>query len=128
MDTSIAKIDTERRVVKGWASVAASADGTTVIDSQGDVIDAADLEDAAHDFALSFREANTMHAGPVTGRLVESFVSTPETLEKMGVPPGVLPTGWWVGFKIDDDAAWEGVKSGKYRAFSIEGTGTREPI
>lgn len=128
MDTSIAKIDEEQRLVYGWASVAASADGEPVIDSQGDIIDAADLEKAAHNFALDFREANSMHAGPVTGRLVESFVSSPATLEKMGIPTGVLPTGWWVGFKIDDDTAWEGVKSGKFKGFSIEGTGTRTPV
>lgn len=128
MDTSIAKIDDEQRVVFGWASVAKRADGTTVEDSQGDVIYAGDLEKAAYDFVLDFREANSMHSGPVTGRLVESFVSTPEKLEKMGLAPDALPTAWWTGFKIEDDQAWSRVKSGHYTMFSIEGTGTRTAI
>ena len=128
MDTSIAKIDEEQRIVFGWASVAKRADGTTIEDSQGDVIESADLEKAAYDFVLDFREANAMHSGPVTGRLVESFVSTPEKLEKMGIPAGVLPTGWWSGYKIEDDDAWAGVKSGRYKMFSIEGVGTRTAI
>src|SRR3990167_3665318 len=105
MDTSIAKIDDEQRVVFGWASVAKRADGTTIEDSQGDVIDSEDLEKAAYDFVFDFREANAMHTGPVTGRLVESFVSTPEKLVKMGLAPDALPSAWWTGFKIDDDAA-----------------------
>ena len=128
MDTSIAKIDDEQRLVFGWASVAKRADGATIEDSQGDIIDPGDLETAAYDFVLDFREANTMHSGPVTGRLVESFVSTPEKLQKMGLAPDALPTAWWAGFKIDDDTAWEGVKSGRYKMFSIEGRGTREPV
>ena len=128
MDTSIAKIDEEQRVVFGWASVAVRKDGTTIEDAQGDVIEVADLEKAAYDFVLDFREANAMHSGPVTGRLVESFVSTPEKLEQMGIAKGVLPHGWWVVFKIDNDEAWARVKDQHYTMFSIEGTGTRTPV
>ena len=33
-----------------------------------------------------------------------------------------LPSGtWMVSMKIDDDEIWEGIKSGKYKGFSIEG-------
>lgn len=124
-ETTIAKLDAERRIAYGWASVAKSADGSDVVDAQGDVIAPEDLEDAAYEFVLKFREANTMHDGPVTARLVESFVATPDKLEKMGVPSGMLPSAWWVGFKVDDDDAWEGVKSGRFSMFSIEGSGTR---
>jgi hypothetical protein len=46
----------------------------------------------------------------------------------MGIPEGTLPIGWWVGFKITDDNAWERVKNGTYRMFSIEGRASREPI
>lgn len=124
-ETKIAKLDEERRLVFGWASVAKNADGTDVIDAQGDVIAPGDLETAAYDFVLKFREANTMHTGPVTARLVESFVATPDKLEKMGIPVEGVPSAWWTGFKVDDDTAWAGIKSGRYSQFSIEGTGKR---
>lgn len=125
---NIVKMDDEQRMVFGWATVTHDEAGTQLIDSQGDLIDVPDMERAAYGFVLDFREANTMHSGPVTGRLVESFVSTPEKIAKMGIPPGTIPSGWFVGFKVDDDAAWEGIKSGRYSAFSIEGKGKREAI
>ncbi len=46
----------------------------------------------------------------------------------MGIPPGTLPVGWWIGFYVDDDEAWEKIKNGTYKMFSIEGTATRETI
>ena len=128
MESQITKIDEDRRLVFGWASVSVAKDGTQVEDSQGDLIDPEDLEDAAYNFALNFREANAMHAGPVVGQLVESFVSTPEKLEKMGLAPDALPIAWWAGWHIEDDDVWAGVKSGRYSMFSIEGSAQRVPV
>jgi len=50
---------------------------------------------------------------------------TPEKLQKMGLPEGSLPIGWWVGYKISDQDVWEGVKKGKYTQFSVHGKGRR---
>ena len=127
MESNIAKIDDDQRLVFGWASVSVTKDGEQVEDSQGDIIDPADLETAAYEFVLKFREANAMHVGPVVGHLVESFVATPEKLEKMGLAADALPTGWWAGWKIADDEVWQGIKSGHYQMFSIEGHGQRVP-
>jgi hypothetical protein len=63
-----------------------------------------------------------------TSDLIESFVVTPEKLEKMGLAPSALPHGWWVGFKVNDDEQWRMVKSGERTAFSIHGTGTRTAV
>ena len=49
-------------------------------------------------------------------------------MKAMGIEEGILPYGWWVGFKITDKDAWEGIKSGKYQMFSIEGKGIREVV
>lgn len=117
----ITKIDDERRLVFGWANVAISKDGKQVVDAHDDVIDLQDLEDAAYEFNLTFRETGENHRGVAKGRLVESFVVTPEKLEALGLAKSALPGGWWVGFYIDDDAAWESVKKGTYRMFSIQG-------
>lgn len=49
----------------------------------------------------------------------------------INVPKGFndLPDGSLFGiFKVDNDAVWEDVKSGKYKGFSIEGKFNREPM
>ena len=61
-------------------------------------------------------------------RLVESCVFTPDKLTAMGIPEGTIPLGWWVGFYVDDDEAWEKIKNGTYTMFSIEGRGERDPV
>lgn len=62
------------------------------------------------------------------GKLIESCVFTEEKQRAMGIPPGTIPIGWWIGFKISDDDAWERVKNGTYKMFSIEGKANREPV
>lgn len=123
-DFEIAKADTSRQLVFGWASVAVDKSGTPVVDSQSDMIDPQTLEDAAYEFVLKFREANDSHAGPAIGQLVESMVFTPEKLAKLGLPADSLPTGWWTGFKLTPDA-FAAVADGSRRMFSIEGRATR---
>ena len=46
----------------------------------------------------------------------------------MGIPEGIVPEGWWIGFKVHDDRAWELIKNGTYKMFSIEGAGRREEV
>jgi hypothetical protein len=128
MESTIAKVDEDRRLVFGWASVSLAKDGSLVEDREGDTIDPRDLEDAAYEFVLEFGEANVAHSGPTVGRLVESFVSTPDKLAGMGLAADALPVGWWAGWRIDDDDAWAGVKDGRYQAFSIEGRAERVPV
>lgn len=128
MTEQILKADPMRQLVFGWASIALQKDGTQIVDLQGDVIDPADLEDAAYEFVLKFRDMNERHQEMVTGQLVESFVVTPDKLEKMGLAPDALPTGWWAGFHVADPAVFARVMSGEYSMFSIEGTAERVPV
>lgn len=125
---SVAKADDERHMVFGWASVAALADGTTVEDYQRDILEIEELEDAVYDYVLYFRDGGEMHQRRGIGVLVESVVFTPDKLKAMGIPEGTLPSGWWLGLKITDDAVWDRVKDGTYTMFSIEGEATRTPI
>ena len=125
----IVKLDTDRRIASGWFYVAQKRDGEQVTDHSGDeVSDLQNLEDVAFDFVLHSREGDVMHDGPVTAQLVESMVFTPAKLKAMGAPEGALPGGWWGGFRINDDAAWNRVKSGELAAFSVFGLGEREKI
>ena len=125
---TVMKSDDDKRQVFGWASVAIRATGETIVDYQNDIVEIEELEQAAYGFVLHYRTAGEMHERGDVGRLIESVVFTKEKAASMGIPDGVLPAAWWLGFVIDDDEVWQKVKSGEYSAFSIEGTATREKI
>lgn len=127
---SIFKTDSDKKLVFGWASVAITVNGEQLEDRQQDIIDPEDLEEAAYEYVLNFRDTGEEHIPTMRkkGKLVESCVLTAEKQKAMGIPEGSVPVGWWIGFKIEDDAAWERVKSGQYRMFSIEGKANREPV
>lgn len=125
----ISKYHDDEQLVFGWASVAKDVNGEAPLDWQGDVIEPLDLEKAVYKFNLEFRESNEMHVpGTVNGTLVESVMFTKEKMKAMGIPEGVVPEGWWVGFKISDQQAYRKVKAGIYKMFSIEGKATRVPL
>lgn len=127
---SIFKTDDDKRLVFGWASISINVDGEQLEDRQKDMIDPEDLEEAAYEYVLNFRDTGEEHIQTMRkkGKLVESCVFTAEKQKAIGIPEGTLPIGWWIGFKIEDDAAWERVKNGTYRMFSIEGKANRIPV
>lgn len=127
---SVFKTNDDKRLVFGWASVAITVDGEQLEDRQQDMIDPEDLESAAYEYVLNFRDAGEEHIPSMRkkGKLIESCVFTAEKQKAMGLPEGILPVGWWIGFKIDDDDAWERVRNGTYQMFSIEGKAQREPV
>ncbi len=125
---TVMKSDDERQLVFGWANVAVRVDGEQIVDWQEDIIDTEELEKAAYEYVAEFGTAGEMHRRGGIGRVVESVVFTKEKAEALGIPPDVLPEGWWIGFKITDDAVWEKIKSGEYSMFSIEGKAVRKPL
>jgi cation transport regulator ChaB len=122
------KFDSERQYVFGWASVAVTKSGEVVEDLQGDIIDVDDLEEAAYQFALAYRESGVMHEGDAVGQLIESFVVTPEKLEAMGLPGDSLPQGLWVGFHVPDGDVFKRIREGDFGMFSIQGSAIREEV
>lgn len=123
----VIKLVEDRRLVFGWASVAIKDGDTLVTDLQEDQIEPEELEDAAYDFAMHSGLANDMHEGDPVGQMVESFVVTPEKLDKMGLSRRDGPAvAHWVGFRLSPDA-FEKVKAGKRTMFSIEGKAQRVP-
>lgn len=130
MDFKIKKAEPDKMLVFGWGNVAVRKDGELIEDFQGDMIDPDELEKAAYDYVLEFRATGERHDPALRnkGRLVESCVLTKEKQEAMGIPAGVIPEGWWVGFKIDDTDTWNKIKKGEFQMFSIEGTGQRQPV
>jgi hypothetical protein len=125
----ISKVDNEKRLVFGWLSVGKKPDGTVIVDKQGDVLDDnEEIEKSAYSFVMNSRDGGEMHVRKGVSTMVESLVSTPEKRKAMGIPEGVLPDGWWGGFYVKDDEVWKGVKSGKYKMFSVHGKGVRKEL
>ncbi len=126
----IVKKDEESHLVFGWASVAKTKDGRTLIDYQGDMIEPEELEKAAYNFVLNFRNTGEEHNPNLRkkGRLVESIVFTKEKQKALGIPEGLVHEGWFIGFHIEDPNTWDKVKKGNYMMFSIEGSGERTPV
>lgn len=127
MEARIMKMEEERMQVFGWASVAAAADGQVIEDYQQDILTSEELERAAYTYVLAFGDAGCGHSPALRkkGKLIESVVFTEEKQEAIGIPPGIVPIGWWVGFQILDEEVWERIRMGEYRMFSIEGMGER---
>lgn len=127
---NIMKTDDDKRLIFGWASVAIKVDGEQVVDHQKDMIDPEDLEEAVYEYVLNFRDGGEEHIENLRkkARMVESCMFTKEKMAAMGIPEGIVPEGWWIGFYVDDDDAWEKVKNGTYQMFSIEGQGVREEV
>lgn len=131
----VSKADAEQRLVFGFAKMAEDPNsrGNYYVDRQGDIIETAALEKAAYDYVLNYRDGGEMHETAGASTLVESFMVTPEKLEKMGLAKDALPYGWWVGFKVHPvekgaTDPWDKIKNGEYTAFSIEGMGRRVPV
>lgn len=118
------KMDRTGRYVSGWASVA-SVDGAVIEDYQGDIISIDELRKAAHQFVCDARVAKAMHVGNPVGEVVESVIVDDDFANALGITDG--KRGWWIGMQIHDPAVQEGVRKGKYRAFSIGGRGRRTP-
>lgn len=125
----IMKFDPAKQLVFGWAYVTHDAGGEVNIDKSGDFVDDTDeIEKAAYDFVIESRQGDVNHTNVKSSTLVESIVFTPEKIAKMGLPEGVIPNGWWVGFKVEDPATWDRVVKGELKSFSVHGRGTRQPI
>ncbi len=129
--STFVKVEDEQ-LVFGLASVALKADGEAVVDSQGDIIPAQELERAQYRYVLASRRGGTMHETIGTGTLVESFAVTPEKLaalhKALGIEAnisGFKGVATWVGYKVTDPETWARVKSGELRSFSIGGRARR---
>lgn len=119
----VIKVDGERRIAWGWASVS-TVKGELIVDRQGDTITPIEMEKMADGFMASARTAKAMHEGQGVGEVLHSLPLTKELAEALGVQTD--REGWIIGMKIHDDATWHMFKEGKLAAFSIGGKARRK--
>lgn len=127
----VSKMNTDKQQVFGWASII-EMNGEPVIDLQGDVMTIDTIEKAAYQYVHGSRKGGRQHERngeePLhVSDMIESFVLTPEKKEKMGLPDDT-PTGWWVGFQVNDLDTWQQYKDGRLKEFSIHGSGVRKDL
>lgn len=122
--SKILKLDSERRIAWGWASVS-TMEGELVTDLQGDTITTVQMEKMADRFMMSARTAKAMHEGDSIGEVIHSFPLTNELAKAFGLDTD--REGWIIGMKIYDDQVWGGFKRGELAGFSIGGKAKRTP-
>ena len=111
----------EQQIIMGWASVVAKGD-EYIVDHQGDIIPIDELENAVFNYMLDSRDHGFMHAVKGTGRLVMSFLTTPDVMKAFGLKQVDGLVGWIAGYKIDDPDLWDAHKRGLLPELSIGGS------
>jgi hypothetical protein len=122
-DFKVVKVDTEQRIVYGWASVT-TYKGQLVVDRQGDVIRTETMHKAVNEFMKGVRVGKLMHEGEPVGQILHSFPVTKAICDALGIQSD--REGWITGYYVEDDNLWKSVKAGKYPAFSIGGAAQKE--
>lgn len=120
-EVDVSKMKDDEHLVFGWANVSVNNQGDIPIDWQGDITAPEVLEKAAYQYVLKHRGTGEMHEGDVVGHMVESVMFTKQKMEAMGIPEGVVPEGWWIGFYVESDEVVAKIKDGSYKMFSIQG-------
>ena len=127
----VCKMDMDKKQIFGWASIV-EVNGEPVIDLQGDYMTMETVEKAAYDYVRSSRKGGNQHQRDENGPkhvsdMIESLIVTEDKKKALGLAPDT-PTGWWVGFQINDDDTWQEYKTGKKTQFSIHGSGIRKDV
>ena len=128
---TILKSFPDKQIVGGIVSVSTMADGSPYFDIEGDTIEPQDLINIAEDFMLNDCTFDLEHnsiiegAPPITAKVVQSFVITPEICTSLGLTSSIYGYAWWLAVHIEHEGIWEKIKSGEFKGFSIGGIAER---
>lgn len=115
----------DEHFVFGWASVSADKAGNVIVDADGDTIAIEELEKAVYRYVAYGGVGDEMHEGKYVASLIESVVFTPAKMAAIGIREGLIPYGWFVGFRVRDESVWQKIKDGEYVMFSLGGKAER---
>jgi hypothetical protein len=95
-----------------------------VVDSQGDTVTAAEIEQAAHRYLVESRQSDVQHNELQAGvEVVESYVAP---MDMVVGGRKVLKGAWVMAVHITDADLWARVVNDEITGFSIGGTAIRE--
>ncbi|MDO7908436.1 XkdF-like putative serine protease domain-containing protein [Paenibacillus sp. JX-17] len=118
----IAKIDDDKRIVKGVVYQ------PNVADAHDDQMDEGEIEKAAHLFMENQHTYNIDKQHDLDadkGFVIESYIAPAD----MQLGEQTIAKGSWVAaVKVTDDQTWEDIKKGEITGFSMWGVGKREEI
>ncbi|WP_433581264.1 XkdF-like putative serine protease domain-containing protein [Paenibacillus amylolyticus] len=118
----IAKVDDTQHIVIGVVYQ------PNVEDVHGDMMDAVEIEKAAHLFMENQHTYNIDKQHDLDadkGYVVESYIAPCD----MEIGDQMIAKGSWVaGVKVTDDDAWEEIQKGEITGFSMFGVGKREEV
>jgi hypothetical protein len=98
------------------------------VDKQGDMIDAGEIELAAHAYVEDCQRAGVMHKVVLSKRscpLVESYIVRSPNYVVNGVP--ISEGTWLAAFRVYDPEVRQAILAGKFRGFSIGADGFASP-
>ena len=132
---AIVRSDSANHRIWGWAYITRDKDGVQVEDSKKATLPTEVLEEGVYEFnRRESRPHADMHAREEdgatviqTGWIVESMVFTREKCDALGIPPGIVPEGWWICAEVPEDSeCWRAVQRGERADFSIAGIAISE--
>ena len=115
---TITKTDVEQRVVKGVVYE------PNLVDSQGDWMEASEIQKSAYSFMKQARTASGVDTNH-SCKAVEAYVCE-SYIAKAGDPDNYVEGSWIVAIKVDDQDTWDGIMNGDYEGLSMFGQGFRE--
>jgi len=96
-----------------------------VVDGQGDIISADEIEQAANWWMENSQTVGSRHRERADARVVQSFIAPVDFMLQGG---RVKKGSWVMAVKVYDPSLWEAVKAGDITGFSIGGYGIREKM
>jgi hypothetical protein len=136
-EVPILKVDRVKRVVYGVVLDPYS------VDSQGDWVPPADVEETAHGWMARSRVIGLQHGKKANAVPVESWLvpypteedyrkameGKPHRIYRMKLGSDRVHSGAWIlGTKILDDGLWKDIEEGRLQSYSIGGFGTRVAV
>ena len=94
-----------------------------LVDSQGDIVPAAEIENAAHRWLVEYRKHDVQHNEQAAAiDPVESFIAPVDFKIEHET---VLKGSWVMAAHVSDSETWERIEKGDITGFSIGGSGER---
>lgn len=124
--SNVLKVDTQRRLVFGWAQIC-TKNGQEYFDTDNQSIPEDITLDGWADFMRNGRVNKAMHDGDQVGEVAFAFPAFDDILKSLGIQPGDQ-SGIIVGVYVNDDTILNKYHSGEYQGFSVGGGAQWEDV